>query len=234
VRLAAALRCDARLQLRNGFYAAAAFVVALWLAIAWMSRGHFTPALLPVVILNNLVIGTFYFLGAMVLLERGEGTLEALVVTPLRFGEYLGSKCATLMVVAVAENLVIGVAFLGSGLRPLPLVAGTLAGAAIFCLAGFVAVARHGSINDYILPSMAWLLVLFLPLFPYFGVGPWWTLAWHPVQPALTLLSGVARPLLAWEAIYGVGATLLWCLLLARLSARAYRRHVVGTLQGAG
>jgi len=232
VRLAAALRCDARLQRRNGFYAAAAFVVALWLALAWFSRGVFPPQLLPVLILNNLVIGTFYFLGALVLLERGEGSLEALVVSPLRFSEYLGSKTATLTAVALVENLIIGVAFLGWGLRPLPLLAGTMAGAAIFCLSGFVAVARHASINSYILPSMLWLLLLFLPLLPHFGIGPWWALAWHPVQPSLTLLAGVARPLAGWEIAYGVGATALWCVALGMLSGRAFRRHVMAGLQG--
>ena len=47
-------------------------------------------------IMGNLVIGTFYFMGGLVLLEKDEGSLEARVTTPLKPTEYLSAKVLTL------------------------------------------------------------------------------------------------------------------------------------------
>lgn len=46
--------------------------------------------------LGNLPLATFFFIAGLVLLEKGEGTLEAQIVTPLTAGGYLASKILTL------------------------------------------------------------------------------------------------------------------------------------------
>ena len=54
------------------------------------------PIVLPVFFLLFLGGSTYIFVAGMIILERGERTLDALAVTPLGFREYLGSKVATL------------------------------------------------------------------------------------------------------------------------------------------
>src|SRR5687768_8695296 len=142
-RLTATIWCDLRLQLRNGFMFAVAFVVLLY-ATVWLRL----PVLdvrrqLPVLVLGNLVMTSFYFAGRLVLLEKGEGTLEAQVVTRLRTTEYLLSKIATLTLLAVIENVVIVALFSGGAWRAVPLLAGSAAGSALYVLAGFAVVSRY-------------------------------------------------------------------------------------------
>jgi fluoroquinolone transport system permease protein len=120
-RLLAALGCDARLQFRNGFYYAAALVAGV-MAVGLGQLGRWLPGinlgwLAPGFIVSNMLLGTFYFMGGLVLLEKGEGTLEAQVVTPLRSREYLASKVITLAGLALVENLVIVGAGYGWRLR---------------------------------------------------------------------------------------------------------------------
>ncbi|MDX1414924.1 MAG: hypothetical protein R3293_12085, partial [Candidatus Promineifilaceae bacterium] len=98
-RLASSMKWDARLQWRNGFYYAALIVIIVWTLLlsqipnTLASIGSSSLAwLLPAAVLGNLLIGTFYFMGGLLLLEKGEGTLEAQIVTPLRSSEYLISK----------------------------------------------------------------------------------------------------------------------------------------------
>ena len=88
-RLASSLWLDFRLQFRNGFYYAAAFVTVVAIVILRQFPNLDFKWLLPALLLNNLLIGTFYFFGALVLLEKKEGTLEAQIVTPIRSWEYL-------------------------------------------------------------------------------------------------------------------------------------------------
>ncbi len=44
-----------------------------------------------VFVLGNMTIGTFYFMAGLVLLEKGDGVLEGLIVTPLRLQGATGS-----------------------------------------------------------------------------------------------------------------------------------------------
>ena len=97
-RLVSTIRWDAQLQIRNGFYYASAFVAVV--SILVLSQLRLSPdtlaLLLPAIVLQNIFINTFYFIGGLVLLEKGDGTLEGLIVSPLRKEEYLASKVVTL------------------------------------------------------------------------------------------------------------------------------------------
>jgi fluoroquinolone transport system permease protein len=231
-RLGAMLGCDVRLQLRNGFYYAAAFVVGLWLLLVTQLPPLDWRWLLPAVVLNNLMISTFFFMAGLVLLEQGEGTLEALVVTPLRRGEYLLSKVLTLTALALLENVLIIAALVGFRFGVLALVAGTAMAGWMFCLLGFLAVVRYGSINEFLLPSMAYVTALLVPLGPYFGVGPWWLGYLHPVQAPLLLLQGAFLPVEPWQVAYSIVFGAASIAVLHRLCERAFARFVVARAGG--
>ncbi len=100
----------------------------------------------------------------------------------------------------------------------------------LFCFGGLLAVARHDSINEFLMPSFVYTLVLTLPLLPYFGLfaSPLFDL--HPMQAPLALLiqcfdrgPGPSALALASFAAGTVAA--------AVLSLRAFHRFVVA---GAG
>lgn len=224
-RLAASIHGDGRLQLRQGFYWAAAFMLAVLVAVGRELPGEILARLLPVLILSNVQINTFYFLAGLVLLEKAEGTLEAQVVTPLRPWEYLTSKVATLTALSVVENVVLVLATLGPGRVTPGLVLGIVLSAVIFCLAGFLAVARYDSINEFLMPSFLYTVALTLPILPYFGLveSPLFDL--HPIQAPLLLLrrafDGGELPAVA------AAACGLWTVAAAALCLRAFGRFVV-------
>jgi len=226
-RLLATLRADVMLQYRNGFYYAVLFVAALWVGLLSQARGLDFGVILPVMVLMNLVLGTFYFMAAMLLLEKGEGTLEAQVVSPLRAGEYLGSKVISLAALSLAENLAIVVVLRGLRFHPLPLVLGLLLAAAMYTLVGFLTAARYDSINSYFIPSIGWLLLLCLPVLRPLGVFDHWLMYLHPLQAPLTLMQAALEALAAWQWLYGAGYALLWLGLVAWWSRKAFVRFVV-------
>ncbi|MBC7939406.1 MAG: ABC transporter permease, partial [Chitinophagaceae bacterium] len=144
------MRWDITLQARNGFYAVTTLVLLMWVALLIPLSALDTAWLLPPLILSNLVVGSFYFVGAIVLLERAEGSLLARAVTPLRGGEYLVALIISLSLLALLENLGIAILFQGTGFASLPLAGGVVLGTALFCLAGLITVAPYGSINAYL------------------------------------------------------------------------------------
>lgn len=230
-RLLATLRCDVRLQFRNGFYFAATFV-AVFMVMALRQLIHWLPPVdlgwwLPGLVLSNMLINTFYFIGGLVLLEKGEGTLEAQVVTPLRSREYLVSKILTLAGLALVENLIIVGA--GAGLRfaVVPFVLGVGLITALFGLYGFLVVARYDSINEYLFPSVWYTVILLLPLLDYYGVWRSWLFYLHPVQAPLLILRSAFQPIEPWQWVYGLLYGGAWLAVMAVLSERAFRRFVI-------
>ena len=232
-RLAATVLLDFRLQLRNGFYYAVAFVLACWFVLLTRLPEIDWGYVLPAFVFGNLVMVNFYFVAGLVLLEKGEGTLEAQVVTPLADWEYLASKTVTLAALSVVEQIVIVWSAHGGGFAVGPLVAGIVLATVLYTLVGFLLVARYRSINEFLFPSVLYTGVLSLPMLHYFGVWDTWFLYLHPFTAPLVLLAGAFRPLPAWQWAYGVLYAAAWAGLLLLASRRAFDRFIVAR-QGGG
>lgn len=228
-RLVASVRHDVRLQLRNGFYHAAGFV-ALFMIIgmSWVPS-DLRGSIFPPLVLSNLLMGTFYFVAGLVMLEKGEGTIEALVVTPLRDGEYIASKVATLALLGVFENLAI-VGIVDGFAFDVPLfIAGILVGAALYVLAGFLLVVRYDALNAMLFPSVLWVVVLSIPFLQYVTTETsLLPLFWlHPLQPSLVLMRAAYEPFGAGTIAAAFVVAVGWLALGFVAARRAYDRYLL-------
>lgn len=222
-----AVSLDMRLQFRNGFYYAAAFIAVMSILILWQLPKENLPLILPVFVLGNMTINTFYFMAGLVLLEKGDGVLEGLIVTPLRQVEYLAAKLASLTLLTVAENVVIVTAVYGLRYNLLLLLAGLALMAWFNILLGFIVVARYDSINRFLMPSIPITTALSLPLLGYLGLWHSPLLYLHPVQGALLLLKGAFQPVALWQVAYGLVYTAVWVGWLFKMSQRIFYRFII-------
>ncbi len=112
--LLASLKLDVKLQARSKLYAIGIFVaILLGLVGRFCIHSDYAGRLLAVFYLAGLG-GTTYFFGAsLVLLEKSEGTLQALRTSPLTSTAYIASKVMTLTSFALLESAIVyAVAFL--------------------------------------------------------------------------------------------------------------------------
>lgn len=228
-RFVSAVRLNLLLQLRYGFYYAAAFVVVLWVGLLIPLPGAAMAVATPLVVFVELAVIGYYFIAGQVLFEKGERTLYALVSTPLRFSEYLASKLATLTLLAVTASLVVVVAGYGADFDALLLVAGVSLVSLISLLAGFISVMPFDSITRYLIPSQLPLFVMSLPLLPFLGV--WQSPVFYliPTHGALVLLGGAfgTTTLTNGQILYAILYGLI-CICVLYLAARAtFDRYVV-------
>jgi fluoroquinolone transport system permease protein len=229
-RLIATVRCDMRLQFRNGFYYATAFLIGSWALLLSRLDLNQTGAALrwlwPVFVLDNLIVNSFFFIGGLVLLEKGERTIEAQVVTPLRSWEYLAAKVITLTLLALLQNLLIVGLFYGRGVALLPLVGGVTLASTLYALFGFIAAARYRSLNEYLLPSALTAAVLLAPVAPYATGWDSWLIYLHPLQAPLLILEAAFQAVPGWRIAVALLGGALWLALAGLLSLRAYGRFV--------
>jgi fluoroquinolone transport system permease protein len=210
---AAVLRWDVTLQARNGFYWASAFVVlvvgTLLLLVPEPARAN-GAAWVPALVAVNLQVTTFFFVSGLFLLEREEGTLLALAVSPVGASVYLLARMLTLSALATVETLaLVWLAFPAPNSWP-HLLGGTVALAALYTALGTVLVSRYESVNAFLLPASALVTMLLIPLLGHFALAPASFFLWHPLEPALTLLRAGYDLGSGREIFYGAVGSCAW------------------------
>ncbi len=232
-RLVATLRLDVVNQYRQGFYVASVVVLLAMLGVAALLPPE-AGAVIPAILLTNMTIATFVFLGGLILLEKGEGTLEGIIISPLRPAEYLGSKVVTLTALAVIENVAItGMAISAGLLGPVNwgwILLGSALTGALYTMLGFLTVIRYDSLNDFLFPMIFATILLELPGAVCFGMPESPVLAVLPTYALLWTFRAAIEPVPAATLAYAIGYPLLWLILAFLMGRKMLRRYVAGQL----
>ena len=99
-RWSSAVRLEVTTQVRQKFLHAALISGLLWLALLLPIPRDVRPIIEPYVLVGDIAIIGFFFIGASVFFEKQERTLGALICTPLRFREYLSAKITVLSAIS--------------------------------------------------------------------------------------------------------------------------------------
>ncbi len=227
-QLVAILKLDLLMQQRYGFFYAGGFTLLVWLAVLRTLPTTVLSRAVPVVIFLDLAIIGFYFIAGMILFEKDERTIFALIVTPLRFLDYLASKLITLTTLALIISFLLIILSPSADLNLGFAIAGTLSTSIISLLLGFIAVTPFSSLSTYLIPSQIYVITLYLPMIHYFG---WWQdplFYLLPTQGSLLLLQGSYEPIELWQLIYALLSGLIWAIFLTLVARRSFDYHVVG------
>lgn len=167
------LRLELTLQARSFIYPATVVSTAMICVFVLLLPVKSLSPRLSVffVFMDPATIG-LSFVGAIVLMEKAQGTLAALGVTPLRPAAYVGAKTVALTLVSLGSGLVVAyVATRGAFDLPRLLLALALC-SAVMVLIGLACVARATSMTQLVVVLLWVSTVLYLPLLTHFGVLP--------------------------------------------------------------
>ena len=225
-RVLRAAALNAHLQARAYFlhvYAGATGLTVLFLLFAIPETA--VPWLLPLFLFAEPGMLGINMVGAFRYLEQGEGTVAALLVTPLRPVEYLvGLALASATIGATFGALAFCLVTFDPGralLSFLPLFGvGFLSS-----LVGFLLSMRYADFPRFILGAIPWVGLWQLPLLAYFEIVPWPAVAWVPSAPGLAALTNLSAPdpSVAWVLTASL-LLLALCVPGALWVARTYER----------
>ena len=217
-RLASTLRLDATLQVRHRVYL---IVLGATLGLTLAIRSVVTPEQLeffmPVLVMYGVSLTTVFLVGVLLLLERSEGTLSVVMVSPLRPSEYLASKLITLAGLALVESTIVAVVAYGLGWSFGWFVLAVVMRASMGVGVGVAVGVRYSSITRFLFPGILASLAFDFPNFWYFEIWPTSLFYLWPSMPPLLLAKSAffaVEPLqLVYAFVYGplvVGAALFW------------------------
>jgi fluoroquinolone transport system permease protein len=211
-RLTSALQLELTLQFRQKFLHAGVFSGLIWLAVLLPMPARLRPIAEPYVLIGDVSLIGFFFVGGSVFFERHERTIGAIVSTPLRFREYLGAKLIVLALLSLFVAVTVATIADPLAYRLVPLAAGVVLGTLVMLLTGFVSSLPFAAVTDWFLAATVPLAVLSLPILFYSGLWPNPLLYLIPSQGPLLLLGAAFDQvtLAPWQAIYAVAYPVAW------------------------
>jgi fluoroquinolone transport system permease protein len=228
-RLLATLRLDVVLQARSQLYGLGVFAAVVFgvLVRFLVPEGHVGRGLAAFYVLG--VGGTTFMFGAsMLLLERGQRTLEALRTSMVTTRAYVSSKVITLTVFAVVESAVVyAIASRGVATNFGWLLLGALVLGAFYTLVGLGLASAYDTVTSFLLPAGAAVaMVLQLPFLSLLGVDPWWVWYLVPTQAPLLLIQAAFEPIAAWQWAYAMSMSLAMLIVGWAWCRARFRVHV--------
>jgi fluoroquinolone transport system permease protein len=187
------------------------------------------PVAEPYVLVGDIAIIGFFFIGASVFFEKQERTIGAIVSTPLRFWEYLAAKLSVLVLISLFVAVVVATVADGFAYHPLPLVVGVVFGTLVMLLVGFISSLPFGSVTDWFLAATIPLAILSLPVLYLSGVWPNPVLYLIPTQGPLLLLATAFDQvaLASWQVAYAVLYPVVCMAALCWVAKVMFGRYVI-------
>lgn len=201
-KLLHAVRWDFIRQFRYNIAGIMAVVTALYIGLLYALPLEDPAPLLLFLIFNDPVVLGMIFIGSLVLFEKSDGTLQALVVTPLENWKYLWSKAISLTSIALLASFAMAISVYAANFNWLVLFLAVALSSVLYIFLGIIVVWHCRSFNEYIIRLAIYFIPLSLPLLNFLQITD--TYLWYlfPTQATLLLLEAAFAPVAAWKIIY--------------------------------
>ena len=220
------MRQDVRFQFRHGFYYVYAILTIFYIITLRLLPESMVHPTLTIILFTDVCTLGFTFIGAIVLLERGQNLTQSLFVTPLRLREYLLSKILSFMLLSIASTLLIMVGASVGGQDLMWFVFGVIFSGLIYTLFGLVFAARARHVNDYFVKSLGIGLVISLPILAYLRFFDTPLFYLFPTRATLILLDVLDHDYTLYEKIFSGASLLTWFCILSVLVYQRFDKYV--------
>ncbi|KAF0198999.1 MAG: ABC-2 type [Bacteroidetes bacterium] len=227
MRLLHAVMADIRFQIKQGFYLVYVIITAMYLIIMSFLPDDILAVALPLVVFSDPSVLGLFFIGGIILMEKGQGVLMVLVVSPLRSWEYILSKVISLAIVSVLAAIAITYFSYYPTVNWWLLLVSSILTSGIFTLLGIMINAGCNTVNQYMLKTIPYMLLFILPCFALLGFPYSELFTIIPSVAALKLMLGSFHGILWYEAtalaVYLLGINLL----LLKFTVRVFENKIV-------
>ncbi|SDM95685.1 ABC transporter permease [Acetanaerobacterium elongatum] len=229
MRLKNALRSDIQFQFRQGLYLLYILVTAVYIIVLQkLPGGEVRQYLAALTIYTDPAIVGFFFIGGIVMLEKQQGVLDCLAVTPLSPAEYLFSKAISFGMLSLFATVVIVFAAVGAEGNLLLLLISVGVSSVCFTFFGFLAAGSCRTVNQYFVRAVPMMLAAILPCFSIIGFPFSWLFRALPSVAGLHLAIGAFRGIDPLNALADMLVLAAWTVLLFFAALRVYDKGVLG------
>jgi fluoroquinolone transport system permease protein len=198
---------DVRLLQRYKLFMVSAVITLIyWLVFTGLRNLHAPESLLVLVLYSDPVLLGLLFGGLLLILDRGQATLMAVALLPVRTSYYFLSKLIFLPVFCAALAFVTWWLIAGLPSHPVLFAVNMLLTTSLFTAIGLILAWKQDNFLQFMLPGIFIMILLSVPLAGFYGIiDPRWVY-WMPLGASMDMLR-------QGEAVYPLWADVVLLLL---------------------
>jgi fluoroquinolone transport system permease protein len=227
MRLLHAVWADMRFQLKQGFYLVYVLITIMYLILLSFLPKEALSIALPLVVFTDPSVLGLFFIGGIIMLEKVQGVLSVVIVSPLRTIEYISAKVISLAFVSVLAAFAITGFSHYENVNWLLVFLSTVLTSGIFTLCGIMINAGCNTVNEYLIKTIPYMLLFVLPCFSLIGFPYSWLFTIFPSVAALRLMLGAYMGIPVYEAIGLVVYLIGMNYLFLRWTIRVFENKII-------
>lgn len=209
MRKANVIKGDMIFQWKYGFYGLYFLIVIIYLVIFSFFSGDVKNTIVSICVYSDPAAMGMFFMGALILLEKSQRITNSIAISPVTSEEYILGKVLSIGIISEIVGIVLMVQ--GSSGSYILCSIGIFAGSVLFSLCGIIVGAKIESLNQYIVWTIPFEILGFVPAILY-RIGFLWDnrlMLLHPGCAVMQLLEGNSR-----MALLSIISIVMWMLLL--------------------
>jgi fluoroquinolone transport system permease protein len=221
--------------MKYGLYTAGAVLTLVWVGILSLFSGEAIRLAVPIVLLSDISTMGLLFIGSIIFFERGQGSIAAVITTPLKTKEYIVSKIVSLTLFITMYSLLLTLLtswFKGQTLNMLMLFIASVLIAVEYTLIGFYLSTFFKKFTDFLLPMGLVFAIMNLPIFTMFNIPAleafdklFYII---PSTGFVKLLLGLYTPLSGLDVMYALLYNGIVIVVLFKLCIKNFNTKIIG------
>lgn len=155
---------DIRFQWKYGFYFIYIVLIILYACILSLLPNEVKSKIGIIMVFSDPAAMGMFFMGAIILLEKSERVLNSIAISPVTPMEYIFSKVISIGIIATIVGVIISIF---GGRCSLGIIIGIFLGSILFSLCGLIVGANIKSLNQYLMATIPFEFVGFIPAIAY-------------------------------------------------------------------
>lgn len=233
-RILQALKADLSFQFKQGFYTIYLTISVMYIAVLYCFPIELRRIIAPLCAYSDPAVVGMFFTGAQLMLEKSQGVLSCIAVTPLEPREYIGAKVLSFSIFGCVMALLIALATIGLDFNLFYYLTGIILTSAMFTGIGVIIGVKSRSMNELIVKLIPPLVIFTLPCLGMISFKYSQLLEIFPSLPALEIVFAAFNGLTPLKIVAYLFYVLLWDVWLFKRAVHSFESYAVMKGENAG
>lgn len=203
------IKGDMLFQWKYGFYMLYLLMIIIYYVIFSFLTGNVKDTIVSICVYSDPAAMGMFFMGALILLEKSQRITNSIAISPVTVEEYILGKIVSVGIISEIVGVILMLQ--GHTENYFLCAIGIFAGSVIFSLCGIIVGAKIESLNQYIIGTLPFEIMGFVPVILY-RIGFMWNnklMIIHPGCSVMRLIEGDTE-----MAVGAVASIVIWIILL--------------------
>lgn len=203
------IKGDMLFQWKYGFYMLYFLMIIIYYVIFSFLTGNVKDTIVSICVYSDPAAMGMFFMGALILLEKSQRITNSIAISPVTVEEYILGKIVSVGIISEIVGVILMLQ--GHTENYFFCAIGIFAGSVIFSLCGIIVGAKIESLNQYIIGTLPFEIIGFVPVILY-RIGFMWNnklMIIHPGCSVMRLIEGDTE-----MAVGAVASIVIWTILL--------------------